>query len=177
MSIKLEPDPGMSLEDLNKILKERADTLARVPAQTPLNLLHVLKLEIAGEAYAVELSFVREVRQVTHITPVPGVPDHFAGVINLRGEILSVLDLRPFFELEAASRQGTVIVLNASGRSLGLLADSALRVLRLPADSIGPPLSTFTGARSEYVKGVAADGTVILDALRLASDPRLVVEH
>jgi purine-binding chemotaxis protein CheW len=177
VTIEIKPDPGLSVEELNQILKERAEALARVPAQTPENLLHVLRVEIAGESYAVDVGLVREVRQVDRITPVPGVPRHFAGVINLRGEILTVLDIRPIFELEAPGRQGSIIVLSVDGRSVGLLADTAVRVLRLPADSIGPPLSTFTGARAEYVKGVASDGTVLLDVQRLLQDPQLVVEH
>jgi purine-binding chemotaxis protein CheW len=177
VTIEVRPDPGLSNEELNRILKERAEALAKVPAETPENLLHVLRVEIAGETYAVDVALVREVRQVDRITPVPGVPPHVAGVINLRGEILAVLDVRPIFELEARGRQGAVIVLNVAGRSVGLLADSAVRVLRLPADTVGPPLSTFTGARAEYVKGVASDGTVMLDAERLAQDPRLLVEH
>ena len=166
-------------EESNRILRERAQSLAREPEKARAGDEHIEVVEfvLAHEKYAIETRYVREVEPLDNLTPLPCVPAFVLGIVNVRGEILSVIDLKKFFELpqKGLTDLNKVIVLEAERMLFGILADAVLGVRRVPVDEIQPSLPTLTGVREAYLKGVTAERMVILDADKLVADERIIV--
>jgi purine-binding chemotaxis protein CheW len=166
-------------EAQHTLLRARAQALAREPsgAATPRDLLDVVEFRLASETYGVEVSYVREVSLLKTFTPLPCTPPFVLGIVNLRGQLLSVIDLKPLFALPArklTDRQ-TVIVLGAAPMAVGLLADAVLGVQAIALESLQPSLPTLTGRRAAYLKGVTHERLALLDAPKLLADPTLRV--
>ncbi len=167
-------------EEARKILRERARLLAREPlAAAPADERQVVEFLLAGERYAVEAALVREVHALGDLTPVPSTPPFIAGVFNLRGRIISVIDLKRLFDLpeRGFGDLNKVIIVQSESMEFGLLADAILGVRNMSMDQLQPPLPTLTGIRQEYLKGIAADGEIVLDGEKLLSDRRLVISE
>lgn len=167
-------------EETKRVLKARAQALAREPAQAqPADALELVEFALAHEKYGVETSFVREIHPLTELTPLPCTPAFVLGVVNLRGEIVSVIDIKKFFDLpeKGLTDLNKVIVLRSDTMRFGILADAVLGVRRIPAAEIQPSLSTLTGIREQYLKGVTSERTVVLDAEKLLADERIVVQE
>ena len=162
-----------------QILRARARVLAVSPEepQRPGNMLEVLEFRLAQERYAVETRHVREVSPLKHLTPLPGTPPFMRGIVNVRGRIVPVLDLKTFFELpeEGLTDLHRIILIEGQNLELGLLADAAVGVRSIPADQLQPTLPTLSGIRTEYLKGITPEHLVVLDAARILADPKIVV--
>ncbi len=161
------------------ILKARAQALARRPdtAETG-NTLECVEFLLAHERYAVETRHVREVHPLENLTPLPCTPAFVLGIVNLRGEILSVVDIRKFFDLpeRGLTDLNKVIVLRSEVMLFGILADAVLGVRRIPVVEIQSSLPTLTGIRDRYLRGVTPERTVVLDAQRLLTDDAVIVQ-
>lgn len=167
--------------ETTRILRERARALAHEPGneQATVAVLQVIEFVLAHERYALETAFVREVHPLENLTPLPGTPSFLAGVVNVRGRILAVIDVKRFFDMPESGIFDThqVIQLQADDIELGILADTVVGVRSIPLDTIQPPLVTLTGLREAYLKGVTAERLVILDAARILMDPRIIVHE
>jgi purine-binding chemotaxis protein CheW len=163
------------------ILRDRARALARRVESAPAAevMLEVLEFNLADERYAVETRFVREVHPLKELTPLPCTPAFILGIVNVRGRILPVLDLRKLFDLpeKGLTDLHRVILVRGDDLELGLLADITLGVRSLPIASLQPSLPTLTGIREEYLKGVTSERLVVLDLARILADPKLVVDE
>jgi purine-binding chemotaxis protein CheW len=164
-----------------RILGERAAQLARkrdadAPSGTELELL---QFKLASEAYAIENRFVQEVHPLHDLTPLPCTPAFVLGIVNVRGRILPVLDLKKFFDLpeQGLTDLHRIILVRGHDVELGLLADMTLGVRRVAAESLQPSLPTLTGIRAEYLKGVGREHLVVLDLDRILSDPKIIVHE
>jgi purine-binding chemotaxis protein CheW len=118
--------------------------------------LHIVGFKIGNETYGVPISLVHEIVRVPDITQVPETPDFVEGVINLRGKIISVVDLRKRFgEAEIKPhKKNRVIVVENTGRLVGLIVDAASEVMKLPVSQVEPPPNVFTENEITYVTGV-----------------------
>jgi purine-binding chemotaxis protein CheW len=167
--------------DAAQILRARAKALARRPDDTPeaATLLDVLEFRLAEERYAVESRHVREVYPLKDLTPLPCTPPFILGIVNVRGRILPVVDLKKFFDLpeQGLTDLHRIILVEGNGLELGLLADATVGVRAIPADGLQPSLPTLTGIRSEYLKGVTAERLVVLDVARILADPKIIVHE
>ena len=168
-------------EETKRILTERAQSLARAPAKAAAGdqFIEVIEFVLAFESYAIETRYVREVEPLDHLTPLPGTPAFVLGIVNVRGEILSVIDLRKFFELpeKGLTDLNKVIVLESENMVFGVLADGVAGVRQVPVADIQPSLPTLTGIREAYLRGVTPGRMVILDAEKLLTDESIVVEE
>jgi len=130
--------------------------------------------DLAGEHYGVDISTVREIIQMQTVTRVPGSTSFVEGMINLRGIVIPVVDLRKRFGLDSAehNKDTRIMVMHCNGQDIGMIVDSVTEVLRIQSDSIEPPSSVVTSSDSEYLLGTAklTDRLVILlDTDRLLS--------
>ncbi len=174
-------DRGVSPDEQQRILKARAQALAREPRQEEPagGYLEVLEFLLAYERYGIEMSWVRETLPLRDITPVPCTPTFVLGLINVRGQILSVIDIKRFFDLPAKGLTdlNKVIVVHGEGMEFGVLADAICGVRAIPLAELQPSLPTLTGVREEYLKGVTGERTVILDGKKLLSDRKIIVHE
>jgi purine-binding chemotaxis protein CheW len=168
-----------SSTETQRVLMARAQALGRVPeaAKTAGEYIDVVEFVLAHERYAIESHYVREVAPLENLTPLPCTPAFVLGIVNLRGEILSVIDIKKFFELpeQGLTDLNKIIVLQSEGMLFGILADAIAGVRRIPAAAIQPSLPTLTGIREEYLRGVTPERLVVLDAERLLTDENIVV--
>src|SRR5205085_2768118 len=118
----------------------RARALARVPPQAPqaTEVLQVVAFRLVNERYALETRSIREVVRCSDLTPVPGAPDFFVGLINLRGEILAVFDLRKFFGVaeKGLTEQARVLVVGEERTEFGVLADAVAEVMTIRTEEV-----------------------------------------
>lgn len=165
----------------DQILRARAQALARPPKHAPdaATLLEVLEFRLADERYAVETRHVLEVYPLRELTPLSGTPAFILGVVNVRGRILPVVDLKRFFDLpeQGLTDLHRVILVEGNDLELGLLADAIVGVRAIPAESLQSSLPTLTGIRSEYLTGVTAERLVVLDVAGILADPKIIVNQ
>ena len=121
-------------------------------------LLQLVGFVIGKELFGVDILMVQEIIRETPITPIPNSPDFIEGVINLRGNIIPVIDLRRRLNLrDAAAPDGQIwiMILNVDGRVTGFIVDSVTQVLKVPSNSIKPPPDiVVSGLQSQYITGV-----------------------
>ena len=163
-----------------RILKARAQSLAREAASADIaERMEVVEFLLAYETYAIESRYVREVYPLENLTPLPCTPAFVLGVVNVRGEMLSVIDIKKFFDLpeKGLTDLNKLIVLDSGAMRFGILADAIVGVRHIPLAEIQPSLPTLTGIREEYLKGVTAGRTVVLDAEKLIADEKIVVQE
>jgi len=164
-----------------QILLARAQALARTPERTAVAgaSLEVLEFRLAQERYALEDRWVQEVCPFKELTPLPCTPPFVLGIVNVRGRILPVLDLKKFFDLpeQGLTDLHRLILVRGNDLELGLLADVIVGVRSIPVDSLQPSLPTLTGIRSDYLKGVTAERLVVLDLARILADPKIIVHE
>lgn len=115
---------------------------------------------LGEEAYAIAVSDVREIIGAIPITRVPGLPESMRGVINLRGRIIPVADLRIRFKLEAADygARTCIIVVQTRGGEFGLVVDRVLEVACIPAQDVESPPAFGADVHTEYLLGIARSG-------------------
>jgi purine-binding chemotaxis protein CheW len=172
---QLSPDQAQAL------LAQRARDLARVPAQAPAasEVLEIVIFALGAERYAVETRFIREVVPLPMCTPVPGAPDFLLGIINLRGEILAVMDLRHFLGLGRSDPTDhcRVLVFGGDRAEFGVLADTAHEVTSLRTGDVHETPASLAGAGREFVKGVTSDALIVLDGAVILNDRRLYIDQ
>ena len=118
--------------------------------------LQVVGFRIGRETFGLPISTVREIVRVPEITSVPNAPDYIEGVINLRGRIIPVVDLRKRFGEPASepSKKNRIVVVELEQRSIGLIVNSASEVLRIPPSEIEAPNNVFQEGELNYITGV-----------------------
>ena len=172
-------DAPLPHPDTAAILRARARALARPPVPPPAAgaTLEVIEFTLAQERYALEAAYVREVHPLEDLTPLPCTPAFVLGLVNVRGRIFPVIDLKKFFDLPESGIGDLhrILLVAAEGLEFGLLADTIVGVRGLALDALQPSLPTLTGIRAEYLKGVTADRLVVLDAARILADRRIIV--
>jgi len=163
------------------LLRTRAQLLAQEPETeaADADTLEVVEFELAGEHYAFPLTDVRTVCLLRELTPVPCTPPFVLGIFNLRGEIRTVIDLKKFFDLPDAgiTELNKIILIQHDDLELGILADAILGVRRIALADLQPGLPTLTDVRADYLRGVTSGRLAVLDAGKLLSNPRLLVQE
>jgi purine-binding chemotaxis protein CheW len=163
------------------IFARRAEALAEsAPGEhQDDDTLEVLVFAIGRELYALPASQVHEVRPLGWLTTLPGTPAFLAGLINVRGRIVPVVDLRSLLGMSSAdSPSMSVVLVSYRGGDIGLLVTDRPTVhpLRL-ADLTEPPPGSLSGIDASSVRGITPGLVIVLDAERLLADPRFVVQH
>ena len=171
----------VALEKKRTILRSRAKKLSQEIESkgTGEEYFEVLEFLLAQETYAIETPFVREVYPMIELTPLPCTPDFVLGLINVRGQILTVMDMKKFFDLpeKGITNLNKVIVVRKDAMELGILADEIIGIRNLPVNELQPPLSTMTGIHAEYLKAITGERLIVLDMERFLTDRKLIVQE
>lgn len=178
---KLEKVWSITEQEKQQILTARTRALAGKSHDKPLNkeLLEVVEFTLAEERYGVELQFIDEVCELNDLTHLPCTPLFILGVMNVRGKILTVMDIKRLFELpdKGLADLNKVIIVHAHGMDAGILADVISGVRSVPVSRIQTELPTLTGIRAEYMKGVTGDQLIILNLDNILSDEKITVNE
>ena len=119
-------------------------------------LLQLVTFSIGEEEFGVDILSVQEIIRMMDITKVPRAPDFVEGVINLRGKVIPIIDLRRRFGLATRDhdKHTRIIVIEINNMIVGFVVDSVSEVLRIPASTVEPPPPVVAGLESEYISGV-----------------------
>lgn len=174
-------DEIITISDKEQIFLHRARTLANEPRRglAAKPSLSAVVFMLSRETYAVESIYVREVLPFKEVTPLPSTPPFVLGLINVRGQILSLIDLRVLFDLprQPATAAAKVIVLRAGDMDVGVLAEAVVGACSIPLDEIRPALPTMTGLRERSLRGIAGEALLLLAANKLLSDDAIIVNQ
>ena len=170
-----------SAEETRHILQTRALTLAQEASsgEDLEDVIEVLEFALAYERYAVETQYVNQVAMLEQLIPLPCTPDFVLGIVNLRGTILPVLDLKNFFELpvKGLTDLNKIIVLQSEKILFGILADEIVGVRNILLRDVQSSLPTLTGVRKDYLRGVTPERVTLLDAEKLLTSEKIVVQE
>jgi purine-binding chemotaxis protein CheW len=167
-------------EAWSNLLNVRAQALAQELENGEVaEYIEVVVFLLAYETYGIDTDYVREVYPLKDLTPLPCTPSFVAGIVNVRGKVLSVIDLKQLFELptQGLTDLNRVIIISDGIMEFGILADAIVGVRHIPLEEIQPSLPTLTGVREEYLNGITAERLVILDAAKLLTSSNIVVEE
>jgi len=121
------------------------------------NFIQAVVFHLGREEFAFDVSQVKEIIRPLPITRVPKSKPFIEGVINLRGNVISVVDLRKQLHFTAGNKpeQTRIIILETQGVTFGVIVDSVQETRQIPRETIQPPLALVSGVESEYISGVA----------------------
>ena len=177
----LEAGREGSPEEVARMLRERAQALARPPeeAEPAAEVLDLMVFTIAGERYGIGTDHILEVVPLRELTLVPCTPPVILGVLNYRGRILPVVDLRRLFELagQGATDRSQVVAVEVDGMTFGITADAVAGTIRVGAHEVAPPPAMLAGDRHALIRGVTRDMVAVLDLKAMARDPRIAVNE
>ncbi len=119
--------------------------------------MQLVVFDLASEFYGVDIGAVREIIRMQTITRVPGAPPYVEGIINLRGQVIPVVDLRKRLELTVGEQtnESRIVWVTINGQDVGVIVDAVTEVLRIPISSIEPPSSMVSSVDSDYLRGIA----------------------
>ncbi len=133
-------------------------------------ILQLVSFNIGSEEFGVDILKVQEINRMVEITRVPRSPEFVEGIINLRGKVIPIIDLRKRFNLELSDhdKNTRIVVVDIDGQTMGMIVDSVSEVLRIPASTIEPTPDVVTSIESDYIRGVAKLDNRLLIYLDLA---------
>jgi purine-binding chemotaxis protein CheW len=138
---------------------------------------HLATFVLSGEEYGVDVRLVQEIIRVSEITPVPRAPASIKGVINLRGRVIPVIDLKRKLRLGEVEpdKRARIVVVRLGDRLIGLLVDAASQVLKVPVSSVDPAPDAVMEIDADFIRGVAKlpDRLIILVDLGRILAPEL----
>ncbi|MCA9773516.1 MAG: chemotaxis protein CheW [Myxococcales bacterium] len=176
---------------------QRIEAIGAVPrgakvANAPDETIQLITFDLDGEEYAVEILKVKEIVMMTKITRMPDCPDFIQGVVNLRGAVIPIIDMRKRFHLPKLDTTDAtrIIIVDLARETIGMIVDRVNKVTKLPKNALNPPPPIFSGISSEYISGIGnlEDRMLILldlekafdakeiDAIRTAAEPDPTME-
>jgi len=170
---------ALSAQERDAHLQTRTrEWAATVEEEHPDAWLEVLTFSLGEEVYAIETEHVAEVMPLLQFTPLPSTPPFVLGIVNVRGHIISVLDLRVFFELPISglSDKNFLAILQGPDMEFGVLIDRVQGIVQIERATLQSGLANLTGVRASYLLGVTPEQWTVLDGARLLSDRSLRVE-
>ena len=137
-----------------------------------------LTFNLAGEEYGIDIAYVTEIIGIQKITEVPDMPNFIKGVINLRGKIIPVMDVRLRFNMSEREyeERTCIVVVDINGTAVGLVVDQVSEVADIPESQVEAPPKTGKGKSSSYLKGMGKVGEevkILLNAGKLLRDEEL----
>lgn len=166
-------------KEIRSRLRMRAVALSKEPDKKTGSgsVTEIVEFTLAEENYGIESAFVREVYPLKDFTQLPGVPSFILGIVNVRGNIIAIVDLKKFFNLpeKGLGELNRVIILHNDQMEFGILADSVIGMRVIQDEEVLPVPHTITGIGEEYLKGVTRDRLIILSADILLRDNNIIV--
>lgn len=171
----------LSPEEKHTLLKERAQALAveEKDITARKQFIDIVVFSLATEKYGIENSFIREVYMLRDFTRIPGTPSFVFGIMNLRGQIIPVINLKKFFNLpeKGLGELNKVIILRNEKMEFAVLADVVEGTLSVALEDIMEAPLTVSGIGEKYLKGITKEHIVVLDAACILNDEKILVNE
>jgi purine-binding chemotaxis protein CheW len=168
-------------KEIRDLLRLRAIAMAEEPEQNnDVSItVQLITFTLGGENYGIESDYVREVFPLKDFTPLPGVASYILGVVNVRGQILPVVDLKKFFNLpeKGIGELNKIIILQNDQMEFGILTDIVQGTQTIDIKEIKNIPSSISGIGEAYLKGVTKESLIVLNAGKLLTDKSMIVNH
>jgi purine-binding chemotaxis protein CheW len=138
-------------------------------AETAEHEVQVVTFTLGKEEYAIDILQVQEIVMMREITRMPRAPEFIEGIVNLRGQMIPIIDMRKRFSLDEAQHDSEtrIIIVEIAGELVGMVVDGVREVIRLPDSAVSPPPPMIQGISSEYLRGIGQIGERLLIMLDL----------
>ena len=168
--------------DEKTILQERAQSIVgRKKAENKENAetITVVEFLLMPERYAIEEKYISEVFFLKEITSIPGTPAFVMGVINLRGKIISVINLKSLFNLKdrGLTDLNKVIVIQNDSMKFGIVSDAIVGSKTITLSNLSPPPITLQSNGAEFILGVTSDGLILLNIIQILQSKQIIVNQ
>jgi purine-binding chemotaxis protein CheW len=164
-----------------KILRARAKEISGHRMSTDMQAPSLLVVEflLTPERYCMESTFVTGVLSLKDLTPSPGAPAFVTGVINVRGKIISIVNLKILFGLKekGITELNKIILLKHEQMEFGIVTDAIAGTRRIFLNELGALPVTIKGISADYIKGITPDGLILLDGEHLLTNKTIVVNQ
>ncbi len=169
------------IKQKKKILRERADFLTTevVKEEITGDQFEALEFLLTNERYAIDANYVSEVILLKELTQLPCTPDFILGIINVRGKIIAVIDIKKIFNLpeKGITELNRVIVVKHQDIELGILADEIIGSTHIFPDKLQTSIPTITGINNDYLVGVTEDRLIILNIKDFLLDEKIIINE
>ncbi|HOK01011.1 MAG TPA: chemotaxis protein CheW [Spirochaetota bacterium] len=170
----------MIVNDTEKfeILRKRSKKYAIAPeVESDESFSEFLEFFLNGERYAVENIYVKEVYPVKNFTRIPCTPQFILGVVNIRGDLISVTDIRTFLNLKPGiiTDSSKIIILSGKNMEFAIVVDDVAGISKIFLKTIDTFMTGFSEVTENFIKGVTPERLIILDEEKLLTDKRLIV--
>ncbi|KPJ58643.1 MAG: hypothetical protein AMJ42_02895 [Deltaproteobacteria bacterium DG_8] len=171
----------VSPEEKAAIFKRRAEYLSkRISYKEPEEKVKIVTFCLGSEKYCIRTHYALEIINATDINKLPCAPRHFVGVINLRGNILTIVDLKEVLDIERNSENSSeiIVVIEVDGETAGILVDKVEDILDIGAKQIAPPLTTLRGKQEEFTEGeilIEGQPFTLLDLEKMMRDKTMKI--
>lgn len=165
-----------------EILKERAKLLqveTKLESKNNLEFIKAVRFKLSEEDYAIDSEYINQVVTLNSIiTPLPCVPDFIKGIINIRGKILSVIDLRSFLDLPTTkNNHSQLIIVEYNKIELAILADEITGNEEINPDALNNNLPGSNTITKKLIQGVTNDRLIVIDIKQLLEDDKIIVDE
>ncbi|MFO7890297.1 MAG: chemotaxis protein CheW [bacterium] len=165
----------------DEILKHRAKLLAeeQKKKEADESTVEIIEFLLSYERYGIESSYIKEVYSMKDFTTIPCTPDFVKGITNLRGEIISIVDIKKFFNLpeKGLTDLNRVLIVKKNNMKMGILADRILGVKIVSNNNIKKDFISMNDKRSKYLEGITPDHLIILNIEKILTDPNFIVDE
>lgn len=172
---------ALTREEKYALLKNRAKALAAEKEDVNIEheFIEIVAFRLATEIYGIESAFVQEVHLLKDYTTLPGLPAYIFGIMNLRGQIISIINLKKFFNLpeKGLGEMNRVIIIRNEKMEFGILADFVEGTVLITLDEIMEIPPTVTGTGEKYLKCITKEHIVVFDAARMLNDQDIIVNE
>ncbi|MFA3781702.1 chemotaxis protein CheW [Melioribacteraceae bacterium 4301-Me] len=162
---------SVDIDTQNKILEKRASLFARESKEdkTSSVLIETLEFIIANEIYCLELKYISEAIKLKEITKINAVSPHLLGLANVRGKIISIIDIKKIFDLppENLSNQNIVVVIQLDKIKFGFVVDKIIGISKIKLTDVQAPPTALTEKKTEFLMGITKEHKIVLDGAKL----------
>lgn len=163
-----------------EILKQRAHKLSINSATSEAHSedsLSMIGFYMMPHEYCFESSVLKEVTSLRNLTVIPGVPPFIQGIFNLRGSVMSLMNLRKFLGISETgiSDQNRIMIVSGNGFETGILVDKVGGLFRLKLHDVDAALPSFGGQHAEFVRGITKTGIIVLDIMAILDSKKILV--
>jgi purine-binding chemotaxis protein CheW len=177
----IERQGVLTSRDKKKILKSRAKKLSIGEEKKGEKTAYreVLEFILGGERYALEIGYIREIYPMKEYTVLPCTPPFITGIINVHGQVLTIMDMKKFFDLpeKGLTDLNKAIIVRKDDIELGILADEVLGFRNIGELELQPGFPILKDLRADFLKGMTSEGLIVIDVSRLLSDKRIMVHE
>lgn len=161
-----------SRAERNSVIDADSQNIAQVP-------ITIIKFSLLSRIYAFETKYLAEVHLIKGITTVPGTPTFVAGVINLRGRIISAINLKTLLQMgeKGLTDQNRLIVLSLDSMYFGVICDTVLGIFPEDRALLKNPPNNLPKSYSNYIAGIFTDNTILLDAQNILTSSEIIISN